>query len=455
MKLLSRLLLLFAAIYPVAVNAQAWGPDGPQPVVYPTVSSIAHLDNIRDAVSPTVVIGDGSNAWGGNPPADAFEPADIPNPVVFTDGLQGAANVGGTERKARFICNASHVGRHDAIRGFGSTVYGHDHTFAGNAGVNGSSTFSTLRNESAMPTCPGQKLNQSAYWAVSVYDPDAAGTGQTKIKKPDYVNLYYVGKTGGNYADKFTGIARGLAEITGMDLDDPDGNKPGGRLSEVAAANAINIYGNYTNQGLNTIWYCDDTGAAAAYLADSSGADALSSCPSTSQISARVTGHHCWDGHNLTSPTGRGHVRPYLREGHHGTNVICPQGWYHKPAIEIRWVFSHGGASDYTTWTCPSDATAAASAGRAMGHCESFHVDVIFAWDDRALTAFQDYCIGTEGATFVATCNDATINGTQRLNTTGTTATNRFYGNSLSDFFDIPGGAVSPIRGRAKLRKGS
>jgi hypothetical protein len=450
--MLTRLLFVLALL-PAQVHAQAWGPDGAQPVVYPTVTVLGDLSAMKAGNSP-LLVGDGSNAWGGTPPATSIEPTDISNPVVYTDGLGGTPSVGGTERKARFLCNSSHVGKHDAIRGFGQATFGHNHTFAGNAGTNGSSTFTTLRNENTQPTCPGGKLNNSAYWAVSVEKPNALGDGITRIKKPDDIVLYYVSITDATFGPKFVGIPRGLAVITGMDLDDPDLNKPGGRLAEVTAANAVNIYGSYQNVGVGAKWFCDSSGINASYLTTSAGVDALGNCPSTSKISARVSGQHCWDGHNLTSPSGRGHVRPYMREYNYSTEAIGPLGWYYIPSIEIRWEFSHQGAADYTTWTCPSDATAAAAAGRAMGHCESFHVDAIFAWDQRAFDEFEKYCIGIEGDPWDNTCDDSTISATNRLKTTGISNANRFYGTVASDYFDLPATSVSPMWGRAKLKKG-
>lgn len=457
MKLLTRLLLILAALTPSIGYAQAWGPDGAQPVVYPTVDAAGDLTAIANGTSP-VVVGDGSNAWGGTPPYNAYEPADIPNPVVYANGLSGTPSTGGTERKARFICEVSHIGRNDAIRGFGQAIFGHPHVFSGNSGTNGSSTFTSLRNEPGDPTCPGNGLNNSAYWAIGVEKANALGDGITRIKKPDIINLYYVTQTGGNYVNKFQGLARGIAEITGMDLDDPDGTAPGGRLAEVAAANAVNIFGSYSNVSVNARWYCDDTGANAAYLANSSGADALSNCPSTSQISARVSGHHCWDGHNASSPTGRGHVRPYMRETSNATTTVCPLNWFYKPAIEIRWIFSHLGAADYTTWTCGSDAIAAAAAGRAMGRCESFHVDVIFAWDQRAMDEIQSFCFEAEGSTFGATCDNSSLSNVNKLDQTGINISNRYYGDQASHWFDVPpSGSVSgPYpKARVRLRTGS
>ena len=457
MKLLARLLLILAAFTPQLASAQAWGPDGAQPVVYPTVDAAGDLTAIANGTAP-IVVGNNTNAWGGTAPYAAYEPADIANPVVYANGLSGTPNVSGTERKARFICEVSHIGRHDAIRGLGQTIFGHPHVFAGNGGTNGSSTFTTLRSETIPSTCPGAGLNNSAYWAVGVEKDNALGDGITRIKKPDFINLYYVTQTGGAYVGKFQKLKRAIAEITGMDLDDPDGTAPGGRLAEVTAANAVNIYGTYANVSLKPRWFCDDTGINAAYLATSAGVDALSNCPSTSQISARVSGHHCWDGHNPTSPTGRGHVRPYMNETGNATATVCPLNWFYKPAIEIRWVFSHQGPPDYTTWRCGSDAIAAAAAGRPMGKCESFHVDVIFAWDQRAMDEIQSFCFEAEGTTFGATCNDSSLSNVNKLTQAGINIGSRYYGTQASHWFDVPPSAAvgGPYpKARARLRKGN
>lgn len=456
MKLLSRLLLFLGLFIASPAFAQAWGPDGEQTPTYPTITNNSaspaanSLQTLAARIIP--VIGDGTNAWGGTQASAAQQPAQVDNPVSLSTGLvNGGSTTGTDEHKFRTVCAVAGVGQFDPIRGYGTLPYGHLHTFFGASNFSQSSTYTTIRNsDGATATCPGLGLNNSLYWAPSVLVPNAAGGGVTKVKKPEYIILYYVDLQNIAYASQYDFFLRGETMIAGMDMDDPGGTngRPSYVVTELATANASNSYGSYTASNHNVVWFCNEAGSvrSAPYLRTPAGADALASCPSTAEIYAEITGPSCIDGHNLTSPTGYKHVRYAFTETNYATTDICPTGWHKKPTIITKWTFRHQGYADYGTWTCSSDAAATAAAGRTMGACESFHVDWMNGWDERASDLFQTECVAARGSsTYYGACNASTLtahggtaDGPRSLSGSTINISPGYTGASSSHYFDVP-----------------
>lgn len=456
MKLLTRIFLLFGLLVSSPLHAQAWGPDGEQTPTYPTITnnSASPTANSLQTMAARVipVIGDGSNQWGGTTASSALQPAQVDNPTLLSSGLVNGGTFTGDEHKFRTVCVVAGVGQFDPIRNYGVKPAGHLHTFFGASNFSESSTYTTLRNsDGATATCPGLGLNNSLYWAPSVLVPNAAGSGNTMIKKPESIILYYVDMQNPVFPSQYTNLERGDTMIAGMEMDYPGGTngRPPYVETELTTANASNSYASYTSSGHNVLWYCDQAGnvRSAKYLTNSAGVDALANCPAGTDIYAEIAGPSCADGKNLTSPLGYKHRRYSFTEYHYSTTDICPSNWVKKPTIITKWLFKHQGPSDYTTWTCSSDAQAAAAAGRAMGHCESFHVDWMNGWDERASDLFQKDCIATKASTSYTglacdsstlTATGGTANGPRSLSTSNISYNPGYTGSAVSHYFTIP-----------------
>lgn len=469
MTLLSRLFILLAALMPVTAYGQAWGPDGEQTPTYPAITNnnpspaTGSLKTMAARIIP--VIGDGSNAWGGTQASAAQQPAQVANPVSLSTGLVNGGSTAGVEHKFRTVCTVAGVGQFDPIRGYGQKPFGHLHTFFGASNFSENSTYTTIRNSDGnTATCPGLGLNNSLYWAPSVLVPNAAGSGNTMIKKPELIILYYVDQQDIAYASQYDYFLRGETMIAGMNMDDPGGTNglPSYVVTELATANASNVYNTYQAYNHNVLWYCDEIGnqRSARYLRDPAGNDALGNCPSTANIFAEIDGPSCIDGHNLTSPDGYKNHRYAFTETGYSTTDVCPTGWHKKPTIITKWTFKHQGPSDYLTWTCSSDAAASAAAGRTMGACESFHVDWMNGWDERASDLFQADCVAARSSTSyiggacdssTLTATGGTANGPRSLNTSNITTGNGFNGSSVSHYFAIPTYTGQGSRQRLKL----
>lgn len=417
-----------------------------QPVTYPV--DVAPYP-------PGPVIGDGSTPSGGTPPAFSIEPGDIPTTVsqVGWTTTVGPIAPTGAEAKFRTIINASHVGIFDPIRLPGKEPGGHCHTFFGNRGTNKDSTYTSLRtNQSVGSTAGGGPLNLTAYWFPCVLKANALGDGVTRIKKPDYVIVYY--QTDYSVVTQNVRIPRGLSYIFGVNMDDPDDTS---FKAEIAAANdASAAAGGQKGYQYNDIvesesngwhgWVCESTGVRSKFLANQDGSDALGDCPTTSHIYAQASGPGCWDGHNLASPSGYKHMRHEIREVNSGRADICPSGWWRIPRLRLKVMFSHVGKADYTTWRLSSD-DMATFAGHPTRNGESFHTDWFGAWDYPTMLTWMRNCNGIEGFTGHQ-CDYSTISPTTRMISDApapdgsrnpqVVLNNNFTGALASDWFDLP-----------------
>jgi Domain of unknown function (DUF1996) len=404
---------------------------------------------------PGPVIGDGSTPSGGTPPAFSVEPAEIATTVSVagwtTDQLVEAPI--GSEAKFRTIINASHVGVFDPIRFPGKEPAGHCHTFFGNRGTSKDSTYTSLRtNQTVGSTAAGGPLNLTAYWYPCLLKPDAMGDGITRIKKPNLMIVYYT--TDYRIVTQNVRIPRGLSYILGVNMDDPDDTQ---FKAEIAAANdASGAAGGQRGYKYNDIpgaesngwhgWVCDATGARSKFLANADGSDALNDCPATSLIYADATGPVCWDGQNLSSPSGYKHVRYEIQETNSGRADICPSGWWRIPNLKLKVVFSHQGKTDYTKWRLSSD-DMATFAGHPTRNGESFHTDWFGAWDYPTMLTWMRNCNGIEGVQGHQ-CDYSTISPAARMISDSpapdgsrnpqVVLSNNFTGAVASDWFDMP-----------------
>lgn len=468
---MNRLFILIALVLASCTQpafAQAW-TTSERSVSYP-------VDNPESVVPQ---IGDGTNASGGTPPALTYEPADIPTTVSQSGWTttSGVVAPTGTQAKFRTTLNVSHVATVDPIRGLGKKPYGHCHTFFGNMGTNERSDYTSLRSaQTAMSSAGGGPLNLTAYWFPCVMKANALGDGITRVKKPNYIIVYYVVE----YAEvtRNVRLPRGLRYILGTNMDDP--NEVSWK-AEIAAANAAavtgggaggwayNAIGGSESNGWHG-WVCEASGERKRFLTNADGsssfvasAGAGGSCPSSSKIYAELGAPQCWDGNNLASPTGYKHFRGFIRQTGSGRSNICPTGFWFVPRLEMKIFFSHQGAEDYTKWFCASDEAAATAAGDSTystQHCKSMHTDWFGAWDYPTMTQWMENCNGVNGVTGHE-CDYSSINTTTRLITDSNSPDGSrnpqvnlghdFTGASASDWLTLP--AESAAKTKLRFRR--
>ncbi|MEI9966585.1 MAG: DUF1996 domain-containing protein [Candidatus Moraniibacteriota bacterium] len=249
--------------------------------------------------------------------------------------------------------------------------------FFGNTGTNKDSTYQTLRTTGGS-TCAGGILNRSAYWFPAVIKDNALGD-KPGVVKPEYMIVYYNIGTH-DASPKMTRIPRGLSYVFGFDPFDPDDDR---HQDEIPGDH---VYG---GQGFNG-WKCQGTNgsldpdahpvspgnANQPYLRNDDGTPTLV-CPENELIGAEFNGPPCWDGVNLTSPGGRGHMRALVRNIGSGQSV-CPDGWYEVPSFQLNIWFQHGGPDDYKEWYFSCDRMPDFTQFH-NGQCG--HTDWLGAWD--------------------------------------------------------------------------
>lgn len=378
-------------------------------------------------------IGDGSNTWGGTPPATTMEPPEIPSNFNTSSMIAatGESVVVGSEAKFRTLCDFAFNRMIDPILYPGQHGVGHMHTFMGNTAVTADSNYNSLRT-TGESTCMGGKLNRSAYWYPSVMKDNATGDGRTKIKIPDYAVVYYVQAP--NDVDRTVRIPRGLGYVFGFNPSDPTDTYYNDPLSGAACSTAkFCAYASASNGFAS--WACaSGSGGTALYLRDSSG-NATINCAAGDQLVATLNGPVCWDGVNLMSPNGRKHMYYGVRHLHSLYDPpICPNGWYQIPRFEFRILFSHQGPNDYKEWYLSSDRMMGSQYEYTAGDChasnitngitgsycngQTMHTDWFGAWDYDIMETWMTNCNGIDGNTGVSSnheCNDSAIGDGRRM----------------------------------------
>lgn len=465
--LLAAFLLLVGAACPALAQSFPKPPDVPAYVQVNATYASGTTQNI---------LGDGSDAKGGTPPAFASQLTNIPTPSRsswLTTGTWTAAGndyciVGVetdqfgnpcTEPKFRTHVEPSHVLFDDPIRNYGQPGASHCHTFFGNRFANAYSTYASLRTRRGSKAAGGQ-LNATGYWFPCVVLTNPFGDGKNYAAKPNYMVVYYNTISASN-APKVQRLPRGFRYVFGYNMDDPDDTQA---KKEIAAANAQpGTAGRYTyfNNGIAG-WRCAGGSNAATntfvrYLKNDAGTDqwqaSVGATCASGTIEMTLSAPTCWDGTNLWSPGGYKHLRYEIQDSQSPTGFTCPNGWYRLPTLQILFVFSESGTADYTRWRLSSDDMAATklnslptcSAGYANAPCndgggtrtvrngESFHTDWLGAWDDTTMVAWQTNCLGLLGASNQHQCPPSIISGTEALTYTplpdGTSvATTHTYG---------------------------
>jgi hypothetical protein len=159
----------------------------------------------RTATYSTNVIGDGTTANGGTPPAAFEEPPDIPSNFAVAKWMQDAVENGdcyydtafpatrppgcpirdGLEAKFRTHCNYSHSAAVDPVLYPNQVNRSHLHSFFGNRAVDQFTTYESACAQRAARRAAAARSTAPAYWYPAVLKDNALGDGKTMIVKMD------------------------------------------------------------------------------------------------------------------------------------------------------------------------------------------------------------------------------------------------------------------------------
>jgi hypothetical protein len=419
------LLASAALVTPAAAVAGSW-TVGPQTINFSTTT--------------THTLGDGSNIRGGIPPAFGYMAPDVPSDFTESNWIHAADEHaagnfrtvadGADEAKARFDCEFGLAAQQDPIVSFGSALSSHMHHFVGKRldllGLQPKdATYANLRG-AGYSGCYGGPLNRTLYWEPAVRKTLSNGA-TVDVKLQSFVS-YYIGgllnHTGDIYDPAEAQVwPRGWDTISGFNMSDPTNS----RLANIiAAANTAAGHTKYAAPGGDVTkgvsmgflgWYCETPVSGNGSVATSPvpGADhqpwlrnadgtptlncaATAADGSSGHIIADLETMGCWDGVNLDSPDGRGHMISSLVDLDTGKEV-CPEHWYKVPQFEAKVFFYHTGQSDYTNWWLSSDRMDANPANWYRNG-ETMHFDLIPAWSYGTITSpgvflkFMQNCVG-------------------------------------------------------------
>jgi hypothetical protein len=317
--------------------------------------------------APFYTAGEPADISGGFTTSTWLHTGNPPMPNGTTSEFSGIGS-GGVESKARFDCNVAFESHDDPIIAPGvPNGASHDHTFFGNtaaAAAPYNATYASLR-AAGNSTCYGGPLNRTLYWEPSVKKVLSSGVVAT-IKPKNIVTYYESGALAdigtGRITDPLVGTRwpRSLDMIAGFDMNDPTNSRV---TSIIAALNALpGRSGQYSalanNVGGGFVgWQCftyNSGSGAKAYLSADGGVTANIDCAPNTDIFVEMFSYPCWDGKNPTSPNGRLHMMPLIRDNFNSKNV-CPDNWYRVMQFRAKVIFKQTGPSDYKTWFFSSD----------------------------------------------------------------------------------------------------
>lgn len=240
----------------------------------------------------------------------------------------------------------------------------HLHTYFGNAGANASSTSASLRN-SGNSTCNGGIFNRSAYWVPTMVDTSTGRPIRPNdprgVANSDLEIYYKQGYQGVGYND-IQSFPNGLQLIAGN------------------AATATT-----PPSGNRTLYWCETMQSTDRYRRLEG--VSIPNCGPNQILVMYIGFPQCWDGRNLTSPSGRSHMaygtwQPGENRETRGCPSTHPVGL---PFVEM-FVRYHTGNGGNASWRLSSDNYTNSPAGY------SGHADYIFAWDDSAFPLVIQNC---------------------------------------------------------------
>jgi hypothetical protein len=312
--------------------------------------------------------------------------------------------------KMRFFCNFSHLAYDDPILKPQQSGQAHLHLFFGNASTNAHSTYESLRRNAAGSTCDGDDLNATAYWMPAMID-----SLNSVVRIPEYFEWYY--QLGQRDMIDYSSLGCPGSPPTLQGADGRPAACPNYALKRMErGARAIFGFnpstGDYPTSykipaasGFDTQWKCQNTsgvqqGAGYQYMhhrtSSSLGLTSNGSCPATGKLVVRVTSPKCWSGSYGATPADI--WDQWATNGNDGNgsggggNNICPSSHpYTFPQFLViaSWPYT-GGIATIADWYLSSDR----HNGSDYEAGESFHWDMMWAWDDDVLDHVFKYVMG-------------------------------------------------------------
>lgn len=405
---------LWAVLFASAASAQQFGAAGQQPIIYPLIAGAPEQ------------LGDGSNAHGGTPPAATLVAPIASNfdTSVWKYAAAPPPNVvdgDGSEPKFRTHCNPAKAGWFDPILYPGQANAGHPHLFFGNTGITKDATFTSIRTTGGS-TCGGGPLNRSGYWPPGLMLADTANTNvANKMLKNDFSVAYYNAETIAN-AKKSVPYGVSLNYINGYNLADPTNSRydtiianNNGRPGQTAV---------YTKPYSGQKWKCEDVTVQGAnaprpnqidqpYFRKKDGSWSMVcglNNPALPHLIGEVVMQECWDGKNLSSPDGRGHVMPVVQDTISG-QYYCPNNWYHLPKFEQTMYFSVSNAEIASGRLFLSCDRMSSNQSLWTDDGKCLHQDWFDGWDRPTMNAWLSQCLGLDdvpGQPAIGTPRDCT-----------------------------------------------
>jgi len=288
------------------------------------------------------------------PPASELQPGRVLSDENIYINEDGTGNF-------RTHCEESHVSNDDPLVYPNEPGAAHEHVFFGFSEADAYTTINTLEDASAPSTCEGRTLNQSAYWAPSLYSADG-----TLLKYIEPL-IYY--KSGYHIpADLIQVPPAGLVMIAGQEM-----SLPQDVVSAKYRCESWEVQPPQFDEG--------DPMDHVPYLPE---------CQPGDLLEFRVVFPQCWDGVNLTSEDQRSHMSyPVLAEAPNTGTGRCPDS-HPIPIPEISYKFafevtSETGSSN--TWHLSSDMDPSQPNG------SSLHGDWMNGWDPDIMDLIVKNCI--------------------------------------------------------------
>lgn len=256
--------------------------------------------------------------------------------------------------EVRLTCGTSHHAYDDPIVFPGQPGASHLHTFFGNAGTSGTSTYESLRAEPRGSTCAGGSVNKSSYWFPSLIDG-----GTNSVVEPTLNFVYYKtgywGQRGADIAD----IPNGLRMVSG---------------NARAAA---------PQQEWHVRWVCSTNGGGGVPGNEIRSGASIVPCEQGRLLEASVMFPQCWNGRDLDSDDHQSHMAHPNFQGRCPSShpVLLPQ-----ITVHVTWTMGVRGSSDLYL---ASDMMTPASAPPGLG----LHADFFEAWTPELRTTFVTQCL--------------------------------------------------------------
>lgn len=326
--------------------------------------------------------------------------ADIADNFTYSNGITSPVSAPASSDPwgaFRMICASDYFAPDDPEVLPGQPNASHMHQFFGNTGVNGNSTYNSLKTTGGT-TCGNASsqtspLNRSAYWFPAMTDG-------ANIIRPSFIQLYY--KTMGSYSSTCgappdsthvgycVNLPNGIRFLHGYNFSNGQGG-PADHVNPVGNPDHNNIYWQ--------CWASLDNSATINGASPPFGPDTHfdtikavhdAGCPAGAQLVAILISPECWDGNYLDTPDHRAHVvratGPYVTAA--GKAACTSDHPYMIPDVQLQLHWTTDANFVAGKWHLTSDEMVhGAIAGTTL------HQDYFEAWSRAAKNTWYTNCI--------------------------------------------------------------